>query len=121
MCCLRRSASEMYPDGFATTIEVAGLSEPLEGAARAAPPTFAASRRSSPKLLNIVNPDVAYFGQKDAQQAAVIRRMARDLDMACGDRGSSDRARGRRAARCRAETPTSAARIACVRPGSGAR
>ncbi len=72
--------AEMYPPGFATTIVVAGLSEPLEGSARGAA-HFHAVATVVAKLLNIVGPQVAYFGQKDAQQALVIARMARDLDI----------------------------------------
>ena len=72
--------SEVYPDGFATTVSVAGLAEVLEGAERG-PGHFAGVCTVVCKLLNIVSPDVAYFGQKDAQQVAVVKRMVRDLDM----------------------------------------
>jgi len=72
--------SEIYPEGFATTVNVAGLSDVLEGAERG-PGHFAGVCTVVNKLLNIVGPDVAYFGQKDAQQVAVIKRMVRDLDM----------------------------------------
>jgi pantoate--beta-alanine ligase len=72
--------SEVYPDGFATTVSVAGLSEILEGAERG-PGHFAGVCTVVCKLLNMVAPDVAYFGQKDAQQVAVVQRMVRDLDM----------------------------------------
>ncbi|MBE2316374.1 pantoate--beta-alanine ligase [Solirubrobacter sp. CPCC 204708] len=73
-------ASEMYPEGFATTVSVAGLSEILEGAERG-PGHFAGVCTVVCKLLNIVAPDAAYFGQKDAQQVAVVKRMVRDLDL----------------------------------------
>src|SRR5215203_3459839 len=72
--------SEIYPEGFATTVSVTGLSEILEGAERG-PGHFAGVCTVVCKLLNIVSPDVAYFGQKDAQQVAVVKRMVRDLDM----------------------------------------
>src|SRR3954451_7969996 len=72
--------SEIYPDGFATTVLVTGLSEVFEGAERG-PGHFAGVCTVVNKLLNIVGPDVAYFGQKDAQQVAVVKRMVRDLDM----------------------------------------
>jgi pantoate--beta-alanine ligase len=71
---------EIYPDGFATTIRVAGLGDVLEGAARGAG-HFEGVCTVVCKLFNIVAPDVAYFGQKDAQQVAVVRRMVRDLHM----------------------------------------
>jgi pantoate--beta-alanine ligase len=74
------SPEEVYPPGFATTVRVAGLSDVLEGAARG-PEHFAGVCTVVTKLLNVVTPDVAYFGQKDAQQVAVLRRLVRDLDL----------------------------------------
>jgi pantoate--beta-alanine ligase len=71
---------EIYPAGFATTVSVAGLTETFEGARRGAG-HFDGVATVVIKLLNIVAPDVAYFGQKDAQQALVIRRMVADLDL----------------------------------------
>jgi pantoate--beta-alanine ligase len=72
--------AEVYPPGFATTVAVAGLSAPLEGAVRG-PKHFEGVATVVAKLLNMVQPDDAVFGQKDAQQALVIRRMVRDLDL----------------------------------------
>ena len=74
------SLEEVYPPGFATTVRVAGLSDVLEGAERG-PEHFAGVCTVVTKLLNVVTPDVAYFGQKDAQQVAVLRRLVRDLDL----------------------------------------
>jgi pantoate--beta-alanine ligase len=70
---------QVYPDGFATMVAVAGLSETLEGAARGAA-HFSGVTTVVAKLFNMVEPDVAFLGQKDAQQALVIERMTRDLD-----------------------------------------
>jgi len=74
------SAREMYPDGYATTVSIRGLTEPLEGAARGVA-HFDGVTTVVTKLFNITQPDVAFFGQKDAQQALVIRKLVRDLDL----------------------------------------
>lgn len=71
---------EMYPDGYATTISVHGVSEPLEGEHRGAV-HFDGVATVVAKLLIAVGPDVAYFGQKDAQQVAVVRRLVADLGL----------------------------------------
>lgn len=73
------SAAEMYPDGFASTVHVDGPTDSLEGASR--PGHFDGVATVVCKLLNIVGPDIAYFGQKDAQQLAVVRRMVADLNL----------------------------------------
>ena len=74
--------AEVYPPGFATAVEVGGpLTEVLDGdPARRGSGHFRGVTTVVAKLFNTVAPDVAYFGQKDAQQAAVIRRMVADLD-----------------------------------------
>jgi pantoate--beta-alanine ligase len=74
------TAEELYPEGFATWVDVAGLSERLEGAFR--PGHFRGVATICLKLFNIVRPDRAYFGQKDAQQAAVVEKLVEDLDVA---------------------------------------
>jgi pantoate--beta-alanine ligase len=75
------TVEEVYPEGFATQVEVEGLTGVLCGdPARRGPGHFRGVTTVVAKLLNAIGPDVAYFGQKDAQQVAVIRRMVRDLD-----------------------------------------
>jgi pantoate--beta-alanine ligase len=74
-------ASEMYPSGYATYVDVEGITSVLEGASR--PGHFRGVATVVTKLLNIVKPHVAYFGQKDAQQVAVISRMVSDLNIDC--------------------------------------
>jgi pantoate--beta-alanine ligase len=71
------TAEEMYPKGFATYVNVEGLADQLEGAAR--PGHFRGVATVLAILFNIVRPDFAYFGQKDAQQTLVVRRLVRDL------------------------------------------
>jgi pantoate--beta-alanine ligase len=75
------SAEEMYPAGYATKVEVQGLSSVLEGAVR--PGHFAGVATVVCRLLALALPDRAYFGQKDAQQVVVVRRMVRDLGIPC--------------------------------------
>ena len=73
------SADEVFPPGFQTWVEVEKLGRGLEGDAR--PGHFRGVATVCLKLFNLVRPERAYFGQKDAQQAAVIRRMVRDLNV----------------------------------------
>ena len=73
---------EVYPHGFDTHVEVGGLTNVLCGdPSRRGPEHFRGVTTVVTKLLNMVGPDVAYFGQKDAQQALVIRKLVRDLDI----------------------------------------
>ena len=73
------SVEEMYPPGASTTVTVAGVSEPLEGQSR--PTHFAGVATVVAKLFSIVGPCRAYFGAKDWQQVAVVRRMTSDLSL----------------------------------------
>jgi pantoate--beta-alanine ligase len=73
------SVAEIYPPGFSTFVDVRDVTEMLEGAAR--PGHFGGVATVVCKLFNIAQPTRAYFGQKDAQQTVVVRKLARDLDM----------------------------------------
>jgi pantoate--beta-alanine ligase len=79
-CLFIPSQAEVYPRGFATTVSVSGLTDRLEGVHRGRA-HFDGVTTVVTKLFNMVAPDVAYFGQKDAQQALVIKRLVRDLDL----------------------------------------
>jgi pantoate--beta-alanine ligase len=72
------SVEEMYPPGASTWVVVEGLSEKLDGRSR--PGHFRGVTTVVSKLFNLVQPDLAFFGQKDAAQAAIIRKMVRDMD-----------------------------------------
>jgi pantoate--beta-alanine ligase len=75
-------ADEVYPPGFSTAVSVTGLTEVLDGdPERRGPGHFQGVTTVVAKLFNMAQPDAAYFGQKDAQQALVIRKLVRDLDM----------------------------------------
>ncbi|HYH62747.1 MAG TPA: pantoate--beta-alanine ligase, partial [Solirubrobacterales bacterium] len=75
------SAEEVYPAGFSTHVAVEGLTDVLCGdPSRRGAAHFRGVTTVVAKLLNMADPDLVFFGQKDAQQAIVIRRMARDLD-----------------------------------------
>ncbi len=73
------SAKQMYPASFQTTVEISNLSRPWEGRFR--PGHFRGVTTVVSKLFNLVQPDIVYFGQKDAQQARVVRQMIRDLNL----------------------------------------
>ncbi len=73
------TVEDVYPAGYATTVTVAGIADVLEGAQR--PGHFAGVATVVAKMFNMVGPDVAFFGAKDAQQVAVVRRMVADLDL----------------------------------------
>ena len=78
-CLFLPDAKDIYPEGYCTYITVEGLSERLEGRVR--PGHFRGVSTVVMKLLQIVHPQFAYFGRKDAQQAAIISRMAKDLNL----------------------------------------
>jgi len=73
------SVNEMYPEGFSTSINVDGITDIMCGKSR--PGHFKGVTTVVAKLFNIVEPDNAYFGQKDAQQAAIIKKMIKDINM----------------------------------------
>ena len=89
------AVDEVYPPGFATAVEVLGLTDRLEGASRGAS-HFRGVTTVVTKLLCMASPDTLYLGQKDAQQVLVIRRLVSRPEPAGRDRGAADGARARR-------------------------
>jgi pantoate--beta-alanine ligase len=77
--CFAPTVDELYPSGYATWVQVDGPAQDLEGASR--PGHFRGVATVCTKLFNIVAPHLAFFGQKDAQQVAVVRRLVRDLNL----------------------------------------
>ncbi len=78
-CVFIPGVAEMYPEGFSSYVSIEGMTSRLEGQSR--PAHFRGVTTIVLKLLHLVQPDRAYFGRKDAQQLAVVRRMVRDLDL----------------------------------------
>lgn len=78
-CVFTPDVAEFYPDGFATQVEVGGVAQELEGPSR--PGHFAGVATVLTKFFNIIQPQRAYFGQKDAQQCAVVQRFVQDLNI----------------------------------------
>jgi len=78
-CLFAPTPADMYPDGFRTHVEVSGISERYEGRSR--PGHFRGVATVVLKLFEIVQPNFAYFGRKDAQQARIVRQMVRDLNL----------------------------------------
>jgi pantoate--beta-alanine ligase len=77
--CFAPTVDELYPSGYATWVQVDGPAQDLEGVSR--PGHFRGVATICTKLFNVVAPHIAFFGQKDAQQVAVVRRLVRDLNL----------------------------------------
>ena len=111
--------AEMFPSGYTTWIEIDGAARGLEGDHR--PGHFRGVATVCVKLFTIVGPRVAFFGQKDAQQVAVVRQVVRDLNLDLDDPRRADRPRRRRPGALLAEHPALAGRPRARRAPSRAR